>query len=61
VEEKAFKQIEDGLERKINNRQNKDLIDQQIKESVKVNNLRNLKKFNFKKMKYNKKTLKTFN
>ena len=38
VEEKAFKQIEDGLENKINNRQNKDLIEQQIKESVKVNN-----------------------
>lgn len=36
MEEKAFKQIEDGLENKINNRQNKDLIDQQIKESVKV-------------------------
>jgi hypothetical protein len=37
VEEKAFKQIEDGLERKINDRQNKDLIDQEAKESVKVN------------------------
>ena len=36
VEEKAFKQIEDGLERKINDRQNKDLIDQHYKETVKV-------------------------
>ena len=36
VEEKAFKQIEDGLERKINDKQNKDLIDQELKESVKV-------------------------
>lgn len=36
VEEKAYKQIEDGLERKINDRQNKDLVEQQLKESVKV-------------------------
>ena len=36
MEEKAFKQIEDGLEDKINNRQNQDLIEQQLKESVKV-------------------------
>jgi len=36
VEEKAFKQIEDGLENKINDRQNQDLIDQQVRESVKV-------------------------
>lgn len=36
LEEKAMKQIEDGLERKINNKQNKDLMDQQIKESIKV-------------------------
>jgi hypothetical protein len=39
VEEKAFKQIEDGLERKINDRQNQELIDQEVKESVKVTNL----------------------
>ena len=36
VEEKAFKQIEEGLERKINNRQNSDLINQQVRESLKV-------------------------
>ena len=36
VEEKAHKQIEDGLERKINNRQNQDLIDQQLQEAVNV-------------------------
>ena len=36
VEEKAFKQIEDGLERKINDRQNQNLIDQQKQEAVKV-------------------------
>ena len=36
MEEKAFKQIEDGIERKMNDRQNKDLIEQQAKESVKV-------------------------
>jgi len=41
LEEKAMKQIEDGLERKMNNKQNRDLMDQQIKESIKVikNNL----------------------
>lgn len=42
MEEKAFKQIEDGLENKINNRQNKDLIEQQLKESVKVKQVFNL-------------------
>ena len=36
VEEKAFKQIEEGLERKINVRQNNDLINQQVRESLKV-------------------------
>ena len=36
VEEKAFKQIEDGLERKINDRQNQNLIDQQKQEAVNV-------------------------
>lgn len=36
VEEKAYKQMEDGLERKINDRQNKDLVDQQKVEAVNV-------------------------
>jgi hypothetical protein len=36
VEEKAYKQIEDGIERKINNQQNKNLFEQAGKESVKV-------------------------
>ena len=36
VEEKAHKQIEDGLERKINDRQNQDLVDQQKLEAVNV-------------------------
>lgn len=40
VEEKAFKQIEDGLERKINDRQNQDLIDQQKKETVQWNDVK---------------------
>ncbi len=35
VEEKQFKMIEDGLERKINDKQNQDLIDQEQKEEVK--------------------------
>lgn len=37
VEEKAFKQIEDGIERKMNDTQNKALIQQQNREAVKVN------------------------
>lgn len=40
VEEKAFKQIEDGLERKINDRQNQDLVDQQKQEAVNVSLLK---------------------
>ena len=36
VEAKAFKQIEDGLERKINDRQNQDLVNQQKQEEVNV-------------------------
>ncbi len=36
VEEKAYKQIEDGIERKMNDNQNKDLIEQQERETVKV-------------------------
>ena len=36
VEEKAYKQIEDGLERKMNDNQNIELIDQERKETVKV-------------------------
>ena len=34
VEQKRFKQIEDAMERKVNNRQNQDLIDQYLKEEV---------------------------
>lgn len=36
VEENAFRQIEDGVERKIRNRQNKDLIEQYEREQVHV-------------------------
>lgn len=36
VEEKAYKQIEDGIERKMNDKQNKELIEQQERETVKV-------------------------
>jgi hypothetical protein len=36
VEEKAYKQIEDGIERKMNDNQNKELIEQQERETVKV-------------------------
>ena len=40
VEEKKFKQIEDGLERKINNQQNQNLIDQELKETVNYNDIK---------------------
>ena len=34
VEEKIYRMMEDGMERKVNNKQNQDLIDQQKKESI---------------------------
>ena len=40
VEQKRFKQIEDGMERKVNNRQNQDLIDQYLKEKVDWQNVK---------------------
>ena len=47
VEEKQFKMIEDGLERKINDKQNQDLIDQEQKEEVKWREIQ--RKFNIAK------------
>ena len=40
VEQKRFKQIEDGMERKVNNRQNQDLVDQYLKEKVDWQNVK---------------------
>jgi hypothetical protein len=57
VEEKAFKQIEEGLERKINLKQNKDLLENEQREGIKYKNIKSRYEIMKKNADFNKKLL----